>query len=76
MMHDSVQPRDLSKTLCSKYSQKLLDHARQSATDAIKTTAKRVVQKIAEATGNKLAIKLLIESKNNKNFTGELFRNS
>ena len=58
-MHDSVQPRDLSKTLSSKYSQKLLDHARQSATDAIKTTAKRVVQKI----GNKLAINLLIESK-------------
>ena len=63
MMHDSVQPRDLSKILSSKYSQKLLDHARQSATDAIKTTAKRVVQKIAEATGNRLAINLLIESK-------------
>ena len=63
MMHDSVQPRDLSKILSSKYSQKLLDHARQSATDAIKTTAKRVVQKIAEATVNRLAINLLIESK-------------
>ena len=32
--------------------QKLLDHAKQSATDAFKTTSKRVVQKAAEATGD------------------------
>ena len=35
-----------------KYSQKLLDHPKQSATDALKTTSKRVIQKTAEATGD------------------------
>ena len=33
-----------------KYSQKLIDHAKQYATDAIKTTSKRAIQKTAEAT--------------------------
>ena len=32
--------------------QKLLDHAKQSATDAFKTVSKRVIQKTAEATGD------------------------
>ena len=32
--------------------QKLLDHARQSATDAFKTDSKREIQKTAEATGD------------------------
>ena len=31
--------------LSSKYSQKLIDHAKQSATDALKTASKRVIQK-------------------------------
>ena len=46
-----------SKILSSKYSpgmlvtpQKLPDHAKQSATDALKTSSKRVNQKTAEAT--------------------------
>ena len=37
--------RNISKTLSGKYSQKLLDHSKQSATDAIKTTSKRVIKK-------------------------------
>ena len=45
----------------NKYSQKLLDSAKKSATDAIKTTSKRAIQKTAEATGdliyNKIADK-------------------
>ena len=32
----------ISKNLCGKYSQKLLDHAKQFGTDALKTTLKRV----------------------------------
>ena len=28
-----------------KYSQKLLDHVKQSATEALKTSSKRVIQK-------------------------------
>ena len=52
------------KNLSGKYSpgmlatrQKLLDHAKQSATDALKTTPKRVVQKRAEAAGDLIGIK-------------------
>ena len=51
----SVQPGDWifvkSYRLCffaknmSKHSQTLLDHAKQSATDALKTTSKRAIQK-------------------------------
>ena len=43
---------NISKNLISKYSQKHLDHAKQSATDAFKTSLKRAIQKTAEATGN------------------------
>ena len=32
--------RNISKNVSSKYSQKLLDHAKQSATDALKTASK------------------------------------
>ena len=39
----------ISKNVSSKYTQKLLDHAKQSATDALKT-ASRAIQKTAEAT--------------------------
>ena len=51
--------KNMSKRVSGKYSQKLLDHAKQSATDALKTSSKRVIQKTAEATndliGNKIA---------------------
>ena len=50
--------KNKSRILSFKYSQKLLDHAKQSATDALKTSSKRVIQKTAEATreltGNEL----------------------
>ena len=35
----------LSKNLSCKYSQKLLDHAKQSATDALKTASKKRFEK-------------------------------
>ena len=35
----------VAKTLRSKYSQKLLDTAKTSTTDAIKTASKRAIQK-------------------------------
>ena len=44
--------KKISKSLKSKYIQKLLDHAEQSATDAFKTSSKRVIQKKAEATAD------------------------
>ena len=44
--------KNINKDLSIKFSQKLLDHAKQSATDAIKTASKRGIQKTAVATGN------------------------
>ena len=44
--------KNISKNLGGKYSQKPLDNAKQSATDALKTSSKRVIQKPAETTGN------------------------
>ena len=53
---------NISKNISGKYSQKLLDYAKQSATDVLKTTSKRVIQKTTESTsdliGNKIADKI------------------
>ena len=43
---------NVSKNLSGESSQKPLDLVSQSATAALKTTSKRVIQKTAEATGN------------------------
>ena len=40
--------KNISKNLSGKYSQKLLDHAKRSATDAFKTSLKSIIQKTAE----------------------------
>ena len=37
--------KNISKNVSGKYSQKLLDHAKQYATDALKTTSKRAIHK-------------------------------
>ena len=37
--------KSLSKNLNNKFSQKHLDHAKQSATSVIKTTSKKAIQK-------------------------------
>ena len=54
--------------MSGKYTQKLLDHAKQSAIDTLKTSSKRVIQKRADATydliGNKFANKITRVSKN------------
>ena len=76
-MRYSIEPRDriyvkgyeflsfaknMGKSLSNKYGQKLLDSAKKSTTDAIKTASKRAIQKTAEATGdligNKIADKI------------------
>ena len=60
--------KNIIKNLSGKYSKTLFDHAKQSAGDAPKTVSKRVIQKIAEATGdltgNKIAYKIIKVSKN------------
>ena len=59
--------KNMGKSLSNKYSQKLLDSAKKSTTDAIKTASKRAIQKTAEATGdligNKAADKITSISK-------------
>ena len=37
--------KNIIKNLSVKYSKKFLHHAKQSATDALKTSSKRVIQK-------------------------------
>ena len=59
--------KNMGKSLSNKYDQKLLDSAKKSTTDAIKTASKRAIQKTAEATGdligNKIADKTTSVSK-------------
>ena len=69
--------KNIGKRLSNKYGQKLIDSAKKSTTDAIKTASKRAVQKTAEATGdligNKIADKITSVSK--KKSTKELPNN-
>ena len=44
--------KNISKSLSGKYSQKLIGHAKQSATDVFKTPSKRAIKKTADATGD------------------------
>ena len=57
----------MGKNLSNKYGQKLLNSAKKSTTDVIKTASKRAIQKTAEATrdliGNKIADKITSHSK-------------
>ena len=57
----------MGKNLSNKYGQKLLDSAKKSTTDAIKTAPKRAILKTAEATidliDNKIADKITFQKK-------------
>ena len=85
-MRYSIEPRDriyvkgygflsfaknMGKSLSNKYGQKLLNSAKKSTTDAIKTASKRAIQKTAEATGdligNKIGDKITSVSKKSNN---------
>ena len=63
--------KNMGKNLSNKYGQKLLDSAKKSTADAIKTTSKRAIQKTAEVTGdligNKIADKITSVSKKSNN---------
>ena len=50
--------KNVSKNLSSKYNQKLLDHAKQFETDALKTASRTPIQKTAEATGDLIGNKI------------------
>ena len=54
----STYAAKVAKNMSNKYSQKLVDTAKKSATDATKTASKRAIQKPAEATGDLVGIKI------------------
>ena len=60
-----------ARSMSNKYGKKLLDTAKKSATDAVKTASKTAMQKTAEATGNlignKIADKIASVSKEKSN---------
>ena len=66
-----TQATKVAKNMSNKYGLKLVDTAKKSATDAIKTTSKRAIQKTAEATGdlvgNKIYNKITSASKKSHN---------
>ena len=62
--------KNISKSLSGKHGsgmlampQELLDHVKQSATDALKTSSKRAIRKTAEATGDLISTKPAILDK-------------
>ena len=67
-------PKNIGKSLSNKHGQKLLDSAKKSTTNAIKTALKREIQKTTETTVdlivNKIADKIIRVSK--KKSTKEL----
>ena len=50
--------KNISKHLSSKCIQKLLDYAKQSATDAVKAAAKRAIEENRDLIDNKFAHKI------------------
>ena len=52
----------MNKIVSRKYSQKLLDHARQYATNAFETASKIEIQKTANSAGNLIGIRITDES--------------
>ena len=67
-----INSRYVSKNFSGKYSQKILDYAKQYATDLVESILKRANQKTADAIrdliGNKIANKVKKVSKNSKQF--------
>ena len=72
-MRYSIEPRDriyvkgygflsfaknIGKSLSNKHGQKLLDSAKKSTTNAIKTASKRAMQRTAEAIGDLIGNKI------------------
>ena len=48
----------MGKNLSNQYGQKLLDSAKKSRTDTIKTASKRAIQRTAESTGDFIGNKI------------------
>ena len=48
----------MGKNLSNKYGQKLLDSAKRSTSDEMKTASKRAIQKTTEETGDSISNKI------------------
>ena len=55
--------KNMDKHLSNKYSTKLLDNAKKSTADALKTASKGVINKTSEATGDLIADKITSKAK-------------
>ena len=55
--------KNIGKNLSNKYSQKIFDTAKKSATDAIRTASQGAIQKTAETTGDLVGNKITSISK-------------
>ena len=83
-MRYSIEPTDrvyvkgygfmsFARSMSNKYGKKLVDTAKKSATDAIKTASERAIQKTGEATGdligNKITDKISVSKKKSTKIT-------
>ena len=70
----------ISKNLSGKYSQKLIDHVKQSATGAPKIFSKRIIRKTAKANGdvigNKTADRIIKVSRSSLENNSEIITNN
>ena len=70
--------KNISKNLSGKYSQKLLDHAKQSGTDVLKTTSKNskeTTKVTGYLVGNKIAIRITKISRSSPQNNSETITN-
>ena len=68
--------KNMGKNLSNKYGQKLLDSAKKSTADTIKTASKRAIQKTAAATGDLIGKKIADKiTSTSKKFTKKLHNN-
>ena len=62
LLFDEKYEQKFEKNLIGKYSQKVFDHAKKPAIDALKAASSRAIQKMVEASsdliGNKIANKI------------------
>ena len=68
---------NISKNLSNKYSQKLLDHAKQFGADAFKTASKRTIQETAEGTGGFIVNKIantILQQNNSETVSNEHYK--
>ena len=67
--------KNTSQHLSCKHSQKLLDHAKQSATDALKIVTQKTTEAASDLFGNKIADRITKVSKTSAQNSLEIVKN-